>query len=230
MSKQILAVLIAAASVVHAAPAANPLAKPAVVGLIAGAPISGPQGVQPMPSPIGIPSPVLSNSGAVGVSLQKEKDESASVAGMYVSVVMGTRAVLRVPVVSVGSPSGQAQLSYAPMSAAGPGGSQNQGSIAAPKSIVYRVNDGATLELIDGTKARVRIQDSVVSLSSVATKRVLFSGTLDTAVGAPTIPSDAQIVKPDVKYARSVFIAPLTTGGAGGGASGAVAKPGTPTP
>lgn len=214
LSALVIAGIASASFSALALSAANPLAKPSIESNSASNARDMPM---PMPAPYPAPvrgsaAPLLLPAGSSykvpGPADTAEKDESLAVAGLYVSVVMGQRAVLRSELMTSASGAPSAP-SFAPMNAttSAPATVAN----AAPiRGIVYKLKHGDTAQLNDGTKVKVAINESQVLLTSVATKRLLFSGQVGSTTNASEYtPPDVALVKPDGKYARNSFIKPL---------------------
>lgn len=203
----------------------NPLYKPPALTNAAAmpTPFYGPPSLIPSPAVGSVPT--LENR--PGQPVVKEKDEALSVVGLYVSTILNDRAVLRQPITPPpGAAAGAQAPTLAPMTAAtGTSSGQSAGATAIVRQHVYRVRDGETLELTDGTKLDVKISaGTAVRLVSQSSGRTLFAGTLDAVNGPPVVPSETTLVKPDGKYNRSSFIKPLSApaaGATGAGAAGA---------
>ena len=208
--------IVSASFSASALSSANPLSRPVTSASVDSGPGPGSQ-VMPLPTPY--PSPVRGSAAPLllpagssykvpGPTDNAERDESQAVAGLYVSVVMGQRAVLRSEAIQ-SSPGAPIAPSFAPMNATTLPSAA--GANAAPvRGIVYRLNHGETAQLSDGTKVKVAINEANVSLTSIATKRILFSGQVGSMTNASEYtPPDVALVKPDGKYARNSFIKPL---------------------
>jgi hypothetical protein len=139
------------------------------------------------------------------------KTNAETLAGLYVSAVIGDRAVLRsldvrtVPVLAgavlpTGGPGGRAGGGGGGAAAAGGGGSAN---IAALRSQVYMVRNGEVLSLFDRLRVLVRVRDTTVTLFDVTDVPpgqydpldlmdrgfpVAFRGSVDSVQSLPPVP------------------------------------------
>jgi uncharacterized membrane protein YgcG len=139
------------------------------------------------------------------------KTNAEKLAGLYVSAVIGDRAVLRsldvrtVPVLAgavlpTGGPGGGAGGGGGGAAAAGGGGSAN---IAALRSQVYMVRNGEVLSLFDRLRVLVRVRDTTVTLFDVTDVPpgqydpldlmdrgfpVAFRGSVDSVQSLPPVP------------------------------------------
>jgi hypothetical protein len=142
------------------------------------------------------------------------KTNAETLAGLYVSAVIGDRAVLRsldvrtVPVLAgavlpTGGPGGGGAGGGGGAAAAGGGGGGGNANIAALRSQVYMVRNGEVLSLFDRLRVLVRVRDTTVTLFDVTDVPpgqydpldlmdrgfpVAFRGSVDSVQSLPPVP------------------------------------------
>lgn len=211
MKKNFVASLFAAALALcasfpaaHAMPPQNPLVKPDLAAAAAPEAKKVAQSVlkEPLPS-MGIPPNFSSMT-----TDAKAAPEVNPLAGLYVSTIFGSRAILRAAqhVPAVSSP---VALGLPPMNVAGGVQTPAPSMPGATRGLVLHVADGQTIDLLDGSAAKVRVFGDGVVITSLTTKKTLFSGFVESTAVASYTPADQSLIKPDPTYKRAAFIKPL---------------------